>query len=466
MHCYHCGANLSEKDYCTGCGEDVAVYKKIIQLSNLYYNDGLEKANVRDLSGAVLSLKRCLKFNKEHILARNLLGLVYFEIGENVAALSQWIISTNIEPKHNLAEGYIKTLQSNQGRLDAINQTVRKYNLALEYCKQNSEDLAIIQLKKLLSLNSHLVQGYQLLALLYIQQEEYEKAYSQLKRAIKIDSANTITLHYMRELKKKDERRQHQKVLSSSEDDFKVLKKSKDKIEYRNGNEMIIQPTNIKEDNGFWIVINVIIGLVVGAALMWFLGSPAKIQAVKNEYKEKENANYEKLQAKNAEIDTLNSQIEGLNVQIESVNSELSAYTGDGGKITSLEALAEAEKIYINGEIVESFKILATVDRNALSDNGKAIWQQLYESSLDSVLKEAEKLYISRGKVEEAISLYQKILSVDSANEEALFHCANAYKKNKQDAEAISMYTTLIQTYPNGTYTSKAQSNLEKLQQQ
>ena len=50
----------------------------------------LQKRKVRDLSGAVVSLKRSLKFYKNNIPARNLLGLIYFEIGETVAALGQW----------------------------------------------------------------------------------------------------------------------------------------------------------------------------------------------------------------------------------------------------------------------------------------------------------------------------------------------------------------------------------------
>lgn len=466
MKCLNCGATLSEKDYCTSCGENVAIYKKIIRLANLYYNDGLEKANVRDLSGAVISLKRCLKFNKEHIMARNLLGLVYFEIGETVAALSQWIISTNIQSENNAADDYIKLVQSNQGRLDAINQTIRKYNLALEYCRQNSEDLAIIQLKKVLSVNSHLVQGYQLLALLYIRQEEYEKAYNQLKKAIKIDSSNTITLHYMRELKGYEEQRPQYKKSETKVDPIKVLDQSKDKIAYKNGNEMIIQPTNIKDNNGFWIVVNILVGLVVGAALMWFLGAPASIQQVKNEYKKKENANYEQLQAKNAEIDSLNAKLDNMNSQLDDANSNLAAYTGEGGQITNLENLAEAERIYINGDISAAFDVLVKVDKNSLSDKPKAAWQMLYDNSIQSILKQALKLYSSQGKSQDAIALYQKILSVDPANEEALYHCGNAYRKNNQNAEAINMFNTLLQNAPNGKYASKAKSNLDKLQQQ
>ena len=50
--------------------------KKFIYLSNQWYNDGLKKANIRDLSGAIISLKKSLQFNRDNIAARNLLGLV------------------------------------------------------------------------------------------------------------------------------------------------------------------------------------------------------------------------------------------------------------------------------------------------------------------------------------------------------------------------------------------------------
>ena len=49
--------------------------KKIVYHSNYWYNDGLRKAQMRDMSGAVASLRRSLQFNRENIAARNLLGL-------------------------------------------------------------------------------------------------------------------------------------------------------------------------------------------------------------------------------------------------------------------------------------------------------------------------------------------------------------------------------------------------------
>ena len=61
--------------------------KKILYQSNYWYNDGLCKAQIRDMSGAILSLRRSLQYNRENIAARNLLGLVYYGVGEVAEAL-------------------------------------------------------------------------------------------------------------------------------------------------------------------------------------------------------------------------------------------------------------------------------------------------------------------------------------------------------------------------------------------
>ena len=52
--------------------------QKLVYQSNYWYNDGLKRARIRDMSGAVTSLKKSLQYNRENIAARNLLGLVYY----------------------------------------------------------------------------------------------------------------------------------------------------------------------------------------------------------------------------------------------------------------------------------------------------------------------------------------------------------------------------------------------------
>ena len=135
MRCFKCNEVLTKESHCPNCGIDVSMYKKAVMASNAYYNLGLSKAKVRDLSGAVESLKMSITINKKNIDARNLLGLVYCEMGDVVEALSEWVISKNIQPDNNCAEDYITDIQSNQNKFELVTSTIKKYNLSLRYAK-------------------------------------------------------------------------------------------------------------------------------------------------------------------------------------------------------------------------------------------------------------------------------------------------------------------------------------------
>ena len=58
MKCNKCGATLTDSVFCNNCGTNVKIYKKLISTSNALYNRGLERAKVRDLTGAKEDLKK------------------------------------------------------------------------------------------------------------------------------------------------------------------------------------------------------------------------------------------------------------------------------------------------------------------------------------------------------------------------------------------------------------------------
>ena len=172
MRCYKCNSVLSDEDYCLKCGADVSVYKIVVKASNSYYNQGLEKARVRDLTGAVTALKTSLSLNKKNIKARNLLGLVYYEMGELAMALSEWVISLNLKQDRNVAEVYIRKIKSNPNKLELINQAARRYNIALAKAKEGGDDVALIQLKKVAATYPKFIRANLLLALIYMKRNE------------------------------------------------------------------------------------------------------------------------------------------------------------------------------------------------------------------------------------------------------------------------------------------------------
>ena len=149
MNCPKCNTAVTmNMSRCGRCGQTLVTYKKAIRISNSLYNEALLRAKIRDLSGSVSLLKMSLKYYKGNTDARNLLGLVYYEMGETVLALSQWVISKNLQTVANEADRYIKIIQEDREALEANNQMIKKFNSALLLAKQGNDDLALVQLKK------------------------------------------------------------------------------------------------------------------------------------------------------------------------------------------------------------------------------------------------------------------------------------------------------------------------------
>ena len=167
--CLYCGQPVSQNGYCTSCKLNQDFLRKAFNTSNYHYNIGLEKAEIHDLSGAVESLKTSLRYNKMNISSRNLLGLVYYEMGETVPALSQWVLSVNYQPEDNPAVRYLKEVRDDPKELERITEVAREFNQALEHAHQHSLDLALIALRKALSLNKNLIKGHLLMALIYVE---------------------------------------------------------------------------------------------------------------------------------------------------------------------------------------------------------------------------------------------------------------------------------------------------------
>ena len=460
MFCYNCGCHLSEHDFCTACGADVSLYKKILSVSNLYYNEGLEKANVRDLTGAVTSLRQSLKFNKNNIEARNLLGLVYFEMGEVVAALSEWVISKNLRPEKNIADDYIDRLQSNSTRLDSINQTIKKYNQALVYCMQDSKDLAVIQLKKVLSLNPRFIRAHQLLALLYMDSEEWERAERELHKCMDIDRNNTQTLRYLKEV---------EAMLVPDENVRQPAKRKKEEaVRYQSDNEIIIQPFNVKEPKrgGASTLVNIGIGLVIGLAVTYFLLVPAAESNAKNEAQAAVTEISNELNTKTARIQELEAQVEHSGQEIESLNQELEDIVGADGTLHTIDGLLTAAASYLETQDLEATAasletIAQSVDLNETSEG----FQSLYHMLLASIGPDLSKSYYDQGyeayrtgDYGTAIDLLSKAVNYDETNADALLQLGQAYDKNGNAAEAAATYDKVIGLFPDTPNARRAQS--------
>lgn len=461
MNCYQCGCTLSEHDFCTNCGADVALYKRIIYISNRFYNDGLERAGVRDLTGAITSLRQSLKFNKNNVEARNLLGLVYFETGEVVAALSEWVISKNMRPKKNIADDYINMIQTNQNRLDTINQTIKKYNQALTYCNQESLDLAVIQLKKVLSLNPKFIRAHQLLALLYINSEEWERAKKELGKCLEIDTNNTATLRYLKEV---DEMLLPEEGVKNSS----KKKKSEEIVKYQSGNETIIQPMNVRDMSPLMTILNLIIGVAIGALITWFLIIPTVRQnAVSDARKAELEANNE-LTTRTQELNGLNEEIEQLKAQIKNMEGE----SEDTQKIiTNYEQMITVCYEYSQQNIQAAGDGMEKIDPALLGVQAKSVYDKMNglvdEQYMAAVYEQAEQDYNSRNFAA-AVTGLEKVVQADEDHDDgyAIYHLAHSYRQTGDVENAKKYYQRMIELHPGTQRARASQQYLDELNSQ
>ncbi len=481
MICPRCG-NLvaARRNICEACGYDLSVYKKVTHVSNRYYNQGLEKAKVRDLSGAVVLLKKSLEMNKTNTNARNLLGLVYFEMGETVAAISEWVISKHFQAKENDADVYMDVIQSNPEKLEGYNQAIRKYNMALESAKQGTVDLAIIQLKKVIALHPKFLRANHLLALLYMKNSEYERARRILLKCKKVDIANTTTLRYLSEINRVASGGVATENPDSSQDD-----------DYTGANAPIIMKENeYKEEKpNIMNFINLIVGVLIGLAVVSLLILPTRENQIKAQY-EAERLDYsDELNSKIATIDSQATKISSLETTNEELKQSLAEATGQVEYVSVEDPvygelyrqLSAAIESYIPYEVdkemtasndgtaseelcLAAAQALAGVDMTVTQD---ANIIALYESMTTVVFSEAStftyvsgRAYYDAGDYENAIADLTKSVVYNPYYDRALYYLGKAYQDIESNERAAYYYTQLLENCPDSTLTGYAADRL------
>lgn len=449
MICYRCGGDAGRNDICPHCNADIKIFQKVERASNSYYNDGLQKAQVRNLSGAIISLRQALKLYKYNTQARNLLGLVYYEMGEVVDALSEWVISANYKPEDNLAINYLREIKENRSQLDAVNQTIKKYNQALLYCRQDSRDLAIIQLKKVLSLNPKLVKGHQLLALLYMQEKQPEKAKRALRDAGRIDTDNTTTLRYLKEVNRQ---------LKEKGKDNKP--KNDDLISYQSGNETIIMPKRFRESSLGGTLGYILIGLIVGVAATVFLIVPGVKSKIKEDAKNSLLDANDTISNNAITISDLERQIEDLQNQIDESESKDSE---EAAKTAAYEDLLNAYVAYTSEDTVSAGSYLEKIDSSMLSGQALETYNTINDSVsatyFEDLYNEAYGYYTAYD-YENAAKSFQKIVDQDESYKDgsAAYYLAQSYRKLEKMDDAKKYYQYILDNYP-GTEKANTAAN-------
>ena len=422
MKCIKCGRNVGADGFCTCCCFNNKHVAKAQNTANYYYNIGLEKAQMKDLSGAEMQLKKALSYNKEHKDARNLLGLVYYEMGEGGKAYIQWRISARlVTVEENLANLYLRDMEEHPSIFEAINETAKKFNLALSYAKQGSDDLAMIQIKKVLSITPNFVRGHLLFALLHMRAGETEAAKNDLHNALAVDNYNTTARRYLMELGEK---------VSSSPDSIPAEVQTQD-----NNNLKNVRPVDHYEDPNkeTWKqFVYMLIGLAIGVIAMFVLVIPSVKAGVSVDYNSLKKEYNQTVQKKDAEIEELQDDKKSLEKKNKTLTKRLKVYEGSDGEDSMYDSLLKATEAYGDGDYVKCAEQLANVDKDSLpSDTSKNMYTTMKNTAFP---RAAEQLYNSgkssydHYKYEDAKKDLEKSYKYKE-DYNTLYHVAMCYKR-------------------------------------
>ena len=182
---------------------------------------------------------------------------------------------------------------------------VRKYNEVLEYAHQGSIDIAMIQLKNVVQKFPKFSKAQALMGLFYMYKDAYMKGEKALNQALSIDSGNTVAANLLQKLQKLKKTKKQPKT------PIETLLAEDDNVNERaplSGDDVIIPESAFKKTNmATFSIINIIIGIAIGAAVIFFLVVPAKERLVVSDYNQTIEDYSKQLSEANSKLTDANS---------------------------------------------------------------------------------------------------------------------------------------------------------------
>ena len=337
--------------------------------------------------------------------------------------------------------------------------------------------MAIIQLKKVVNLNPKFVRANQLLALLYMmtgKRDNKVRAKKLLTNISKVDVTNTTTIRYLKELSDVQVKgEQVPKKVTAQEPEPRKMLPRVEADAYK-------PITPYKEEKpSIMPFINIIVGVLIGMALMGFVIIP-HIQSNKSN---KENSEFKKYSEQKASSDsdvtTLKNEKQKLEEEIKSLKEENEALTGDGTGdgstlLMSYENLLAAIESHTAGDKITAAKKLVKVNEELLTGS-KA--KKVYEDIKEDTFGETSKSYFEQGRdayngegeyagrkdYDKAIKLLQKSLDFDPDNTDSLYFMGRCYQQKSDAEKAKEYYNKIVDEYPQSSRVGEANRRLREL---
>lgn len=426
--CPACHKEIIMQAVCPNCKFNIDIFEKAKRISIGLYNKGLEEYNNGYILDSITTLEKSLDLYKNNILARNLLGIIYYQIGEVGMALKHWVISSNMKKDDNPATKYLEDMNKEKVILDKKNEAVKIYNEALGYAKQGNDDIAVIRLQKAINLSPEFLKALILLSLCYFKDDETkDKAKYYLEKAKQIDKRSALMKYYNREIC-------GESIITTNP----VNKPVKEKvIKERTQGELYFYIGNLKINK---VVFGCIASFAIALLFSFKLGGFDSVH--KNNVKLNEQNKEYKASLKAAEEN------------LDALTKELDGYKLDEKKAKDIKSLNEAAEEYSAKNYKVAYDAIKDINVDLLDESSLKKYNELKPYLIKEVAREyfyeGKKLF-EEDKYDDALEKLNVSLSItntESFTAEAMYYIARVYEKTDEQIKAKEMYTRIINEFP------------------
>ena len=452
--CPYCQNSIKSGIYCYRCLIRVDKIRKIWEKSSAYYNHGLKAAQRRELSLAKAYLQKATMLYKYNIDARNLLGLVYLEVGQTAEALKEWIISKSLKNEDNIASYYIEQIRKDQQCLVTYKESSILYNQALGYLHQGDRDMAMIRLKKAVSVHPQFVQAKVLLSLIYIEEKQYYKANEQIKKVLVIDKSHRVALSYFNKLSQKD---------TQSKEPYEIDYTHDAKLQPSFNKIMDTKSSHIKS------IVYFLTGALATGIVGVCLVLPNKIEGYQNQIIQLQDSKESLSTQVQILAEEYKVKVADLENQNKSLQTKVTSYKEEVTGYKQKEGLEIAKNLVDEGEYKEAAKTLYTMVTTHLEPQEQEQIDELkeiaYARAIDSLYNEGINFY-NNEEYAQATDAFETLLQYEPGEwtaRKSLYHLADLYDMTGNIEEAKKYYNKLIADYPDTRESYRAQEWIDKL---
>ena len=466
MTCPNCKEQNISRTICKKCGVNMPVSLKSIKISARFYNRALIKARSFELFEAISLLENSVKFDKKNIHAKNLLGLLYLEVGQPADAIKQWILSQSILKHDNLAISYLEIAEEQAKSLQNQDDSVKLYNEALFYIKENELTKALEYLNDAVNLNPKFIKAMNLISLINIKRRENASSY--IDKVLSLDKTNETAVHYQKVTRKNKEPQNSFNTLEPRD-----LNQRPRGIKPKPPVSISYDEKSVKTRRGinFGNIFSFIIGSAAAASLIYFLLIPGITVELERDIN---SLGLELLSAvqEKEQLATENAQtIEELEIENAVLSNDLASLQARFTTYENAASVSQASELHALGDTEAAARILLNLDIDNIPFEMLQTAQNLREVTLISTsfsFYEQGRDYFMAGNYNDARNaLEQSLLFATSEAlhiDDTLYFLGRVFEIFGQYDTALESFYAIVEQHPTSNMMNQTLAAISRIE--